>query len=144
MCAKKTFGHGLDMTEKCLGHVQNDVQNNVQNKVNENKVVSEALDMVRTWFGHAEAKLGDVWTFPLSLDRGCPCPKALTTRSPDYSDLKEKEFVSVLAEISSLAELSGLANRRRVLQNVSLAKWSPLQIKLIKQRKYELENEDDA
>ena len=141
MSAEKTFGHGLDMTEKCLGHVQNDVQNNVQNKVNENNGVSEALDIVRTWFGHAEAKLGDVWTFPLSLDRGCPCPKALTARSLDYADLKEKDFVSILAEISSLAELSGLANRRRVLQNPDLAKWSPLQIKLIKQRKYELENQ---
>lgn len=102
---------------------------------------SETQDKLRTALGHVGSYSVEVrsrgHTQRVSRSDPVTCPK----RRLDFADLKEKEFVSVLAEISSLAELSGLANRRRVLQNASLAKWSPLQIELIKQRKFELENE---
>jgi hypothetical protein len=102
---------------------------------------SETQDKLRTALGHVGSYSVEVrsrgHTQRVSRSDPVTCPK----RRLDFADLKEKEFVSVLAEISSLAELSGLANRRRVLQNAGLAKWSPLQIQLIKQRKFELENE---
>lgn len=105
---------------------------------------SETQDKLRTALGHVGSYSVEVrsrgHTQRVSRSDPVTCPK----RRLDFADLKEKEFVSVLAEISSLAELSGLANRRRVLQNASLAKWSPLQIELIKQRKFELENKHDA
>jgi hypothetical protein len=102
---------------------------------------SETQDKLRTALGHVGSYSVEVrsrgHTQRVSRSDPVTCPK----RRLDFADLKEKEFVSVLASYSSLAELSGLANRRRVLQNASLAKWSPLQIELIKQRKFELENE---
>ena len=102
---------------------------------------SETQDKLRTALGHAGSYSVEVrsrgHTQRVSPSDPVTCPE----RRLDFADLKEKEFVSILASYSSLAELSGLANRRRVLQNAGLAKWSPLQIELIKQRKFELENE---
>ena len=102
---------------------------------------SETQDKLRTALGHVGSYSVEVrsrgHTQRVSRSDPVTCPE----RRLDFADLKEKEFVSILASYSSLAELSGLANRRRVLQNASLAKWSPLQIELIKQRKFELENE---
>ena len=57
----------------------------------------------------------------------------------DWSDLDENEFTQALQTVKSLAELSGVANRRRVLQNPNLSTWSEAQKQIILQRKYELE-----
>ena len=101
---------------------------------------SETQDKLRTGVGQAWSYSVEARTAGHTQRVSCPVPVTCPERRLDFADLKEEKFVSVLASYSSLQELSGLANRRRVLQNVRLAKWSPLQIQLIKQRKYELEN----
>lgn len=59
----------------------------------------------------------------------------------DWSDLDENEFYQALQTVKSLAELEGVANRRRVLQNPNLSTWSDVQKQIILQRKYELERD---
>ena len=58
----------------------------------------------------------------------------------DYSDLKEKDFLTMLNKISCLLELEGLANRRRILNSPGLTRWTDIQRGMIVQRKLELEN----
>ncbi len=59
----------------------------------------------------------------------------------DWSNLDEKELFEVLQTVKSLAELEGVANRRRVLNNPNLSTWSDAQKQIILQRKYELERD---
>ena len=59
----------------------------------------------------------------------------------DWSDLDENEFYQALQTVRSLAELEGVANRRRVLRNPNLSMWSEAQKQIILQRKYELERD---
>ena len=59
----------------------------------------------------------------------------------DWSDLDENEFYQALQTVRSIAELEGVANRRRVLRNPNLTTWSEAQKQIILQRKYELERD---
>ena len=59
----------------------------------------------------------------------------------DWSNLDENELFEVLQTVKSLAELEGVANRRRVLNNPNLSTWSDSQKQIILQRKYELERD---
>ena len=59
----------------------------------------------------------------------------------DWSDLDENEFTKALQTVKSIAELEGVANRRRVLRNPNLTTWSDTQKQIILQRKYELERD---
>ena len=59
----------------------------------------------------------------------------------DWSELDENELFEVLQTVKSLAELEGVANRRRVLNNPNLSTWSEAQKQIILQRKYELERD---
>ena len=59
----------------------------------------------------------------------------------DWSDLDENEFYRALQTVRSIAELEGVANRRRVLRNPNLTTWSEAQKQIILQRKYELERD---
>ena len=59
----------------------------------------------------------------------------------DWSDLDENEFCQALQTVRSIAELEGVANRRRVLRNPNLTTWSEAQKQIILQRKYELERD---
>jgi len=59
----------------------------------------------------------------------------------DWSDLDENEFCQALQTVRSIAELEGVANRRRVLRNPNLSTWSEAQKQIILQRKYELERD---
>jgi len=59
----------------------------------------------------------------------------------DWSDLDENEFCQALQTVRSIAELEGVANRRRVLRNPNLSMWSDEQKQIILQRKYELERD---
>lgn len=59
----------------------------------------------------------------------------------DWSDLDENEFTQALQTVRSIAELEGVANRRRVLRNPNLTTWSDTQKQIILQRKYELERD---
>ena len=59
----------------------------------------------------------------------------------DWSKLDENELFEVLQTVKSLAELEGVANRRRVLNNPNLSTWSEAQKQIILQRKYELQRD---
>ena len=59
----------------------------------------------------------------------------------DWSDLDENKFYQALQTVRSIAELEGVANRRRVLRNPNLTTWSEAQKQMILQRKYELERD---
>lgn len=59
----------------------------------------------------------------------------------DWSDLDENKFYQALQTVKSIAELEGVANRRRVLRNPNLTTWSDTQKQIILQRKYELERD---
>jgi len=134
---KDSEKEGLGTFESCPAMSQDFDLKEMQ----QNQRVTEVLEKVKSDLSQAGFYSVGFRTMGPFLKGPCPVPATCPRDGEDYSSLSEKEFVSVLASYSSLAELSGLANRRRVLQNVSLAKWSPLQIKLIKQRKYELENQ---
>ena len=58
----------------------------------------------------------------------------------DWADLGERDFEKALHTITSVDELNGLANRRRVLRH-DFKKWNEAQIGLILNRKFILENE---
>jgi len=59
----------------------------------------------------------------------------------DWSELDENELTQALQTVRSIAELEGVANRRRVLRNPNLSMWSDEQKQIILQRKYELERD---
>jgi hypothetical protein len=59
----------------------------------------------------------------------------------DWADLGEKDFEKALQTITSIDELNGLANRRRVLRH-DFKKWNEAQIGLILNRKFILENKN--
>ena len=59
----------------------------------------------------------------------------------DWSELDENELFEALQTVKSLAELEGVANRRRILNNPNLSTWSEAQKQIILQRKYELERD---
>lgn len=62
---------------------------------------------------------------------------------PDWSELGEKDFSAALARIFSVAELEGVANRKKWLRNRNLPNWKEWQRDLILRRKWELENEQN-
>jgi len=59
--------------------------------------------------------------------------------SQDWADLGEKDFEKALQKITSVEELSGVANRRRILRH-DFKQWSEVQKSLILNRKFILEN----
>ena len=59
----------------------------------------------------------------------------------DWANLGERDFEKALQSISSIDELNGLANRRRVLRH-NFKKWNEAQIGLILNRKFILENKN--
>ena len=67
--------------------------------------------------------------------------KRLEWKAPDYTDLKEKEFLQILKEITTLEELEGMANRKKHLNASQLKSWNDWQREAIINRKLELEDE---
>ena len=59
----------------------------------------------------------------------------------DWADLSEMDFEKALQTITSIEELSGVANRRRVLRH-DFKQWSEVQKSLILSRKFILENKN--
>tara|TARA_R100001510_G_C7636270_1_gene194406 strand:+ start:498 stop:773 length:276 start_codon:yes stop_codon:yes gene_type:complete len=58
----------------------------------------------------------------------------------DYAKLTEKQFSEVLGKVTTLEELEGIANRRKILNLFNHPKYPPGHLDLIKRRKWELEN----
>ena len=63
-------------------------------------------------------------------------------RLVDWSRLSEKQFDEALQSVTSVEELSGVANRRRVLNQPNLPMWSEVQKSQILNRKFQLENKN--
>ncbi len=62
----------------------------------------------------------------------------LSWRAADYSTLSERDFTRALADVD-LAQLEGIANRRKFLNANHLVKWNAWQRNAILNKKYELE-----
>ena len=62
--------------------------------------------------------------------------------SVDWSRLSEKQLDEALQSVTSVEELSGVANRRRVLNQPNLPMWSEVQRSQILNRKFQLENKN--
>jgi hypothetical protein len=58
----------------------------------------------------------------------------------DYADMSEKEFSQMLAGVSDLPSLEGIANRRKILNAPQLKRYTQWQRDLILQRKWEILN----
>lgn len=68
----------------------------------------------------------------------CPVPKADQYLAKDYADMTEREFTQMLAEVTDLRVLEGIANRRKLLNAPQLKKYTQWQRDLILQRKWEI------
>ena len=95
-------------------------------------------DKVRTRLGQAGFNLGHYRTTLRCLTSECPVPKPDPTMAKDFADMTEKEFSAMLATISDLGELEGIANRRKILNAPQLKRYSQWQRDLIIQRKWEI------
>jgi len=109
-------------------------------KIQQKQWFIKAQDKLRTALGQNRVTIRSVRTNPLSLDRGCPGLRTCPNEWKDYSLLGEKEFQSLLREITCLAELEGLANRRKILNAPQLTRWNESQRQMLITRKLELQN----
>lgn len=100
--------------------------------------VRKVWDKVRTRLGQAGFDLGLYRTTLRCLTSECPVPKPDLKMAKDFADMTEKEFSEMLATISDLGELEGVANRRKILNAPHLKRYSQWQRDLIIQRKWEI------
>ena len=100
--------------------------------------VKKVWDKVRTRLGQAGFDLGHYRTTLRCLTSECPVPKPDLKMAKDFADMTEKEFSEMLATISDLGELEGVANRRKILNAPHLKRYSQWQRDLIIQRKWEI------
>ena len=100
--------------------------------------VKKVWDKVRTRLGQAGFNLGHYRTTLRCLTSECPVPKPDLKMAKDFADMTEKEFSAMLATISDLGELEGIANRRKILNAPQLKRYSQWQRDLIIQRKWEI------
>ena len=108
-------------------------------KIQQKQYITKLQDKLRTTLGQNWVNVVEVRTTGHTLRGDCPVPVTCPERVKDYATLGEKDFERVVNEYHSLAELEGLANRRRILNAPQLAKWSAVQREIIIQRKFELE-----
>jgi len=101
--------------------------------------ITKLQDKLRTDLGQNRVTLRSLRTNNPPLKGGCPDLKTCPQKVQDYATLGEKDFQFVVNEYHSLAELEGLANRRKILNAPQLPKWSAVQREIIIQRKFELE-----
>lgn len=95
-------------------------------------------DRVRTALGQAGLNLEDYRTTLMCVTHECPVPKADQYLAKDYADMTEREFTQMLAEVTDLRVLEGIANRRKLLNAPQLKKYTQWQRDLILQRKWEI------
>ena len=101
--------------------------------------ITKLRDNLRTNLGQNRVNVVEVRTPGHTQRVSCPVPVTCPERVQDYASLGEKDFQTVVNEYHSLSELSGLANRRKILNAPQLAKWSAVQREIIIRRKFELE-----
>ena len=92
----------------------------------------------RSALGHAGLKMGESRTSLTSVRCKCPVPKPDPVLAKDYADMSEKEFTQMLAGVSDLPSLEGIANRRKILNAPQLKRYTQWQRDLILQRKWEI------
>ena len=160
--------HGSDTFRNFPSHT---VTNDTLSDTTETGVVFEDLDLLENdtratlerhlcfseWFKIDNLSLSSDTRSTL-FGQGVPDPDPATaepqTRTPlgvrldagdaptaDWADLGERDFEKALQSITSIDELNGLANRRRVLRH-DFKKWNEAQIGLILNRKFILENKN--
>ena len=101
--------------------------------------IRKLQDKLRTDLGQNRVNVVVVRTPGHTPRVSCPVPVTCPDKVQDYATLGEKDFQLVVNEYHSLAELEGLANRRKILNAPQLQKWSSVQREIIIQRKFELE-----
>ena len=101
--------------------------------------IRKLQDKLRTDLGQNRVTLRSVRTKTEYLYSVCPVLETCPDKVQDYASLGEKDFQLVVNEYHSLAELEGLANRRKILNAPQLAKWNAIQREIIIRRKFELE-----
>ena len=108
---------------------------------------SDQIQYVNNLLKSVQTQLDNARIVRLDKKTGCECvtfaclsKDADQLLSQDYADLNEKDFIRMLNEVTDLAELEGVANRRKVLNAPQLKKYSRWQRDLIMQKKWELEH----
>lgn len=102
--------------------------------------VNDLLKSVQTQLDSTRIVRMDKRTGSECITFACLSKDADQILSQDYADLNEKDFIRMLREVTDLAELEGIANRRKILNAPQLKKYSRWQRDLIMQKKWELEN----
>ena len=108
-------------------------------KMQQKQYITKLQDKLRTDLGQNRVTLRSVRTKPVYLYTVCPVLETCPQKVQDYASLSEKDFQRVVNEYHSLAELEGLANRRKILNAPQLQKWNAVQREIIIRRKYQLE-----
>ena len=122
---------GQDSEKKCPEFCPENMQ--------QKQWIRKLQDKLRTDLGQNRVTLRSARTTCSFLISCCPDLKTCPQKVQDYASLGEKDFQTVVNEYHSLAELEGLANRRKILNAPQLAKWNAVQREIIIQRKFELE-----
>jgi len=108
-------------------------------KMQQKQYITKLQDKLRTDLGQNRVTLRSARTKPVYLYTVCPVLKTCPQKVQDYASLGEKDFQLVVNEYHSLAELEGLANRRKILNAPQLPKWNAVQREIIIRRKLQLE-----
>ena len=128
---KTVCPEGQDSEKKCPEFCPENMQ--------QKQWIRKLQDKLRTDLGQNRVTLRSARTKPVYLYTVCPVLETCPDKVQDYATLGEKDFQLVVNEYHSLAELEGLANRRKILNAPQLQKWSAVQREIIIQRKFELE-----
>ena len=128
---KTVCPEGQDNEKKCPEFCPENMQ--------QKQWIRKLQDKLRTDPGQNRVTLRSARTKPVYLYTVCLGLETCPQKVQDYASLGEKDFQLVVNEYNSLAELEGLANRRKILNAPHLQKWSAVQRQIIIQRKFELE-----
>ena len=132
-----------DVSKKVVQNFKTvDVLNGQNLSLNSDQIqyVNNLLKSVQTQLDNARIVRLDKKTGSECLTFACLSKDADQLLSQDYADLNEKDFIRMLNEVTDLAELEGVANRRKILNAPQLKKYSRWQRDLIMQKKWELEH----
>ena len=135
-------GHAQDKIKMACPQCQDSLSSCPQfcpEKMQQKQYITKLQDKLRTTLGQNWVNVVAVRTSGHTLRVSCPVPVTCPERVQDYASLGEKDFQTVVNEYYSLAELEGLANRRKILNAPQLPKWNAVQREIIIRRKLQLE-----